>query len=977
MAQPWQPISNHQPIADDQPGGAAGACAGPVIARPPWRLLFFFIFVTYAYFYHSGQHNDNARFDQTRMIVESGELHIDKYRFNTADVVVKDVPVFAEGTSLLAFLPWRERPEPVRVEKHCFPNKAPGTSFFAVPVWWALTKVFSLFDLPRWIEEHLIPYLTIVFTIGLMSALAALCLYGVLEHLLHSAPLAWMLTAAWALGSIAFPFATLFFSHQLAASLLLISFAIVYCYKTNAVPRGERERGDGCALPFNSPLWLGLSGFLAGFALTTEYPTVLAVGPLALYTTIMILKLPGRRWRWLPLYAAGIVAGGLFLVWYNIKIDGRIFYIPYEEYAAGRNAIFQEHKQGFMGVTFIKDKQTFELIKTNLEHITFGRQRGLFFCNPWTVLVLPSLLLWWLWRGRRWEGALAAVIVVAFFLFNAGYGKTIVFWGGGWSVGPRHIIPMLPFLTLLVGAVVRWLPVRLLFYPLLLVSLGIMLMATAVEPRVPYEYQHPVRDLFWQNYVRGRLAIYDFGVFNSTFLTPDSVAFNWGKLVRLRPEYQLAPLFAFWALMSWRLLRAVGRRHEGLRAAAREAALSGAQRGLNPQSDLMEYMQDVLMKEKREPTALTPVERAVNGPEAESPPPVFVSPPASEGSDRPQDAAERNSARVDDDISEPPLNSDPPPVAGDEAVPVEGMAEKEAVDGAHGEAPLPLSDRSWRRTSPTRSKGSILAWFARENDPRRLIYARFHPTLAFCLVLLYIAFMFGAPLAYAWQERRKITRGQGLMGRYLRGVEWPSRPPRTWKPGPIEAQKIVLKRLDQIINFNWTEQAPPIPGAFSVIWEGWIYIPQDGAWTFATESDDGSALYLDGRLVVDNWGSHMPQTAQGRLFLKTGYHEIVVIYYNEQFGATMRLKWAPPGAHLQPVPTEYLFVSKPGDEAGPSADTGSVSTSSAAAGAPPAGVTPSARPAVPRVWHGQVLRATALTIRVGIHVERLDSYHSG
>jgi hypothetical protein len=43
---------------------------------------------------------------------------------------------------------------------------------------------------------------------------------------------------------------------------------------------------------------------------------------------------------------------------------------------------------------------------------------------------------------------------------------------------------------------------------------------------------------------------------------------------------------------------------------------------------------------------------------------------------------------------------------------------------------------------------------------------------------------------------------------------------------------------------------------FSVRWVGTVQPPTSGNYTFYTESDDGVRLWVDGRLIVDNWTDH-------------------------------------------------------------------------------------------------------------------------
>src|SRR4030095_13038350 len=46
------------------------------------------------------------------------------------------------------------------------------------------------------------------------------------------------------------------------------------------------------------------------------------------------------------------------------------------------------------------------------------------------------------------------------------------------------------------------------------------------------------------------------------------------------------------------------------------------------------------------------------------------------------------------------------------------------------------------------------------------------------------------------------------------------------------------------------------PETFRARWTGFLVVTQPGVYTFATESDDGSAVAIDGERVVDNTGDH-------------------------------------------------------------------------------------------------------------------------
>lgn len=109
-----------------------------------------------------------------------------------------------------------------------------------------------------------------------------------------------------------------------------------------------------------------------------------------------------------------------------------------------------------------------------------------------------------------------------------------------------------------------------------------------------------------------------------------------------------------------------------------------------------------------------------------------------------------------------------------------------------------------------------------------------------------------------------------------------------------ELKEAVLKRRDTTISFDW-ETAPPAESLpmdnFSVRWEGNLYIPANGKYTFFLTSDDGSRLFIDNALVIDNWGSHASLLKTGELELNQGSHAIRVEYFDEVGIAVIKLEW--------------------------------------------------------------------------------------
>src|SRR5207247_1415821 len=59
---------------------------------------------------------------------------------------------------------------------------------------------------------------------------------------------------------------------------------------------------------------------------------------------------------------------------------------------------------------------------------------------------------------------------------------------------------------------------------------------------------------------------------------------------------------------------------------------------------------------------------------------------------------------------------------------------------------------------------------------------------------------------------------------------------------------------------------------FAVRWTGYAYVATAGNVSFSTTSDDGSRLYIDNQLVVNNGGIHGMSTSSGTIALSAGFH---------------------------------------------------------------------------------------------------------
>jgi hypothetical protein len=96
------------------------------------------------------------------------------------------------------------------------------------------------------------------------------------------------------------------------------------------------------------------------------------------------------------------------------------------------------------------------------------------------------------------------------------------------------------------------------------------------------------------------------------------------------------------------------------------------------------------------------------------------------------------------------------------------------------------------------------------------------------------------------------------------------------------------------------------PDVFSTTWTGSIVALREGTYTFATVSDDGSSVFVDGRLVVDNGGRHGARLATGLVHLARGTHAVLIHYFQAGGAFHFEFLWARDGSRLEPVPAWAL-----------------------------------------------------------------------
>ena len=88
----------------------------------------------------------------------------------------------------------------------------------------------------------------------------------------------------------------------------------------------------------------------------------------------------------------------------------------------------------------------------------------------------------------------------------------------------------------------------------------------------------------------------------------------------------------------------------------------------------------------------------------------------------------------------------------------------------------------------------------------------------------------------------------------------------------------------------------------AVEFTGFIEVPRDGAYTFTTNSDDGSALYIGNTLVVNNDGGHAMVKQSCTIPLLAGKHRFKVTFFQGNGPAGLIVSWSGPDFGEQTIP---------------------------------------------------------------------------
>lgn len=362
-------------------------------------------------------------------------------------------------------------------EGRYYSNKAIGSPMLGVPFYWAFRQLplrANTYGL-NWPSR----YFVTVMTTGLLGAVCAVVMWY-LALAWGAAPLnAILMILAYGFGTIAWIHATMFSGHLMAAALMFIGFAVLWHIRkafdsANSPPAGPKHA-----------LMALMAGLIVGFAGLCDYTALLLCPLLAGY--VLVLRIP---WKPKMFFFSGAALCAGLLIFYNWQCFGSPLSSSYAHNAF--KGFSTGSQEGLLGIR-LPDPAV--LLK-----ILFSPSRGLFFIMP--VLLFGVLGFYRFFRQRelRLECGLFLLLIGGNLAINAGfYG-----WHGGWTLGPRYLVVMLPFMAFaMVFTNLR----NLQFGLLMALSFLQVFVGVAFCPYVPEQLANPLLEFLFPLVKHGYTAV--------------------------------------------------------------------------------------------------------------------------------------------------------------------------------------------------------------------------------------------------------------------------------------------------------------------------------------------------------------------------------------------------------------------------------------------------------------------------------------
>ncbi len=140
-----------------------------------------------------------------------------------------------------------------------------------------------------------------------------------------------------------------------------------------------------------------------------------------------------------------------------------------------------------------------------------------------------------------------------------------------------------------------------------------------------------------------------------------------------------------------------------------------------------------------------------------------------------------------------------------------------------------------------------------------------------------------------------VKLGKGIESRFYKGKFGST--PNYLSMTPDKVSKINQFQLEDI---------KIVPTHYALLLIGSVNIEEVGEYVFYSGSNDGTKLYVDNTLLVDNDGGHGYQEKYGKIKLDEGVHKIEVRYFQQGGGQELKVSWKGPGFEKREMTVEDL-----------------------------------------------------------------------
>jgi len=425
----------------------------------PYVVVGFLFLATSPYFAGLNNPNEMSRLYAAQAFVRSGEFAVDG--------VIRR---------------WGPTDDLARRSGRRYSSKAPWQSLVAVPAVAVAPSLNRLFGLSGE-KRHVLYWARLFATVLPTWAFACLMLAWARRRCLElGAPLevGTGVGLSIALGTMLYPYALTLTGHAWAA----LAVGAAYLGLIGLGRRTPAEAGWR---------WTALGiGFACALAPFAEYPAALAAFPIVVGAIWM-----APDWRRRAEVTAYLGLGGLLPFGLGLWAHQRMWGHPLKTgYSFLANPAYADaHSTGFFGVGLPR--------LDTLAKVLFSAETGLFFFSP-VLLVGLAMLVRSAFpqdpnKRHRLVARVGGIGVLALFLFIAGHSA----WRGGWTLGPRYIIPVAPLLGVWVVEAMVVPSVRP--YALVLGALSICVtgFSAALYPHLSDVYSNPVAHFVLPTYAAG------------------------------------------------------------------------------------------------------------------------------------------------------------------------------------------------------------------------------------------------------------------------------------------------------------------------------------------------------------------------------------------------------------------------------------------------------------------------------------------